>query len=53
MKTIKEEKTYDAVKTMRKIRDKISAETQDMTYDQFKLYVENRLKNKRLKTIKL
>jgi hypothetical protein len=30
MKTIKKDKTFDAVKTMRDIRDKISAETQNM-----------------------
>lgn len=32
MKTIKKEKTFDAVKMMREIRDKISVETQDMSF---------------------
>ena len=33
METIKNEKTFDAVKMMRKIRNKISAETQNMTFE--------------------
>lgn len=47
----KKEKTYDAVKMMRLIRDKISAETQNMTYDEFNSYMEKRLRNRRLKII--
>jgi len=39
----KKEKTFDAVKMMRDIRDKISAETQNMTYEQLKEYIKNNL----------
>ncbi len=47
MKTNKKEKDFDAVKMMREIRDKISAETQNMTLEQFKEYIKNQLeKNK-------
>ncbi|HEY2582582.1 MAG TPA: hypothetical protein VGI43_12290 [Mucilaginibacter sp.] len=47
----KKEKTYDAVKMMREIREKISAETRDMSYEEFRSYIEKRLIDKRLKTI--
>jgi hypothetical protein len=39
MKT-KKEKSFDAVKMMREIRDKISSETQNMTFDEFKKYID-------------
>ena len=39
----KKEKTFDAVKMMRDIRDKISAETQNMTFEQLKEYIKNKL----------
>ncbi len=42
-------KTFDAVKMMREIRDKISDETQNMTLDQ--LNIADRLKQSQLKTI--
>ena len=44
METIKKEKTFDAVKMMRDIRDKISSETQNMTFVEFKEYIRNNLK---------
>ncbi len=50
MKT-KKEKTFDAVKMMREIRDKISNETQDMTFEEFKKYLESRIKESGLKPI--
>jgi hypothetical protein len=50
MKTEKE-KTFDAVKMMRDIRDKISNETQNMTYEEFKKYLESRIKESGLKPI--
>jgi hypothetical protein len=50
MKTNKE-KTFDAVKMMRDIRDKISSETQNMTFDELKKYIEVRIKNSGLKPI--
>jgi hypothetical protein len=36
----KEEKSFDAVKMMRDIRDKISAETQGMSFDELKKYID-------------
>lgn len=35
-------KSFDAVKMMRDIRDKISEETENMTFEQFKRYIEER-----------
>jgi hypothetical protein len=40
MKTKKEEKDFDTVKTFRKIKDKISKEIQGMTYEQLMEYFE-------------
>ena len=34
----KRKKTFDAVKSMREIRDKISLEIADMTFEQLKTY---------------
>jgi len=45
MKKNKKEKSFDAVKMMREIRDKISAETQNMSFAEFKKYIEKRIKN--------
>ena len=43
MKTTKKEKQFDAVKMMREIRDKISSETQNMTFDELKAYIKQKL----------
>jgi len=43
METIKKEKTFDAVKMMREIRNKISIETQNMTFEELKAYINNKL----------
>ncbi|MDZ4679927.1 MAG: hypothetical protein SH848_03230 [Saprospiraceae bacterium] len=43
METTKKEKTFDAVQMMRETRDKISAETQNMTLEQLKEYIKNKL----------
>lgn len=43
MKTNKKEKKFDAVKMMREIRDKISQETQNMTFEQLKAYIKAKL----------
>lgn len=40
MKT-KEEKSFDIVKMMREIRDKISLETQNMTFEELKNYIDS------------
>lgn len=37
-KSNKTKKTFDAVKSMREIRDKISLEIADMNFEQLKLY---------------
>ncbi len=41
----KNEKDFDAVKTMREIRDEISSEISTMTYDEEKLYIRERLQS--------
>ena len=51
MVTKKKEKTFDAVKMMREIRDKISSETQNMAFEEFKKYVDSRIKAGGLKQI--
>lgn len=51
MKTIKKEKSFDAVKMMRDIRDKISSETQNMTFDELKAYMKAKIQESKLKPI--
>ena len=51
METKEKTKTFDAVKSMREIRNKISDETQGMTLAQLKKYIADRLKQSHLKTI--
>ena len=51
METNKKEKTFDAVMMMREIRDKISQETQNMTFEQLKDYIKNKLAEKKTKLI--
>lgn len=51
METNKKEKSFDAVKMMREIRDKISAETQNMTFEELKKYIEIRIKKSGLQPI--
>ena len=51
METIKKEKTYDAVKMMREIRDKITAETQNMTFAELKAYIQKQLEESKLKAV--
>ena len=50
MKT-KKEKSFDTVKMMREIRDKISSETQNMTFEEFKKYMDSRIKSSGLKPV--
>jgi hypothetical protein len=42
-------KTFDAVKMMRDIRDQISAETQNMTFDELKAYIKTQLSRSKTK----
>ena len=51
MKTKRKVKAFDAVKMMREIRDKISSETQDMTFEELKKYIDSRIKSGGLKPI--
>ncbi len=51
METTKKEKTFDAVKMMRDIRDQISVETQNMTFEELKAYIKKRLTDSQTKLI--
>ena len=51
METIKIEKTFDSVKMMREIRDKVSSETQNMTFSELKEYIQNKIKESKLKPV--
>lgn len=51
MKTNKKEKTFDAVKMMREIRNQISIETENMTFEELKAYIKKQLSNKKTKLI--
>ncbi len=51
MKTTKKEKTFDAVKMMREIREKISKETQGMTFEELKAYIQSKLAKNKMKPI--
>ena len=51
METNKKEKSFDAVKMMREIRDKISTETQNMPFEELKAYIEARIRKSGLKPI--
>jgi hypothetical protein len=51
METIKKEKTFDAVKMMREIRNKISAETQNMTFEELKAYIKKQLNDNKAKLV--
>jgi len=50
MKT-KKEKSFDTVKMMRETRDKISLETQNMTFEELKKYIDLRIKTSGLKPV--
>lgn len=51
MKTTRKEKTFDAVEMMREIRDKISSETEDMSFEELKAYIKMQLSKKETKLI--
>lgn len=44
---MKTEKKFDAVKTMREIRDEISREIQEMNFEQEREYIDKHLKFQR------
>jgi hypothetical protein len=47
----KNEKTFDAVKMMREVREKISQETQNMNFEQLKAYIKTQLSENKSKLI--
>jgi hypothetical protein len=49
METTKKEKTFDAVKMMREIRNQISSETQNMSFEQMKEYIRKQLSESKTK----
>lgn len=51
METTKKEKTFDLVKMMREIRDKISSETQNMNFEELKAYIKQQLTESKTKLI--
>ncbi|MBK0383804.1 hypothetical protein I5M32_12615 [Pedobacter sp. SD-b] len=51
METIKKEKTFDSVKMMRETRDKISSETQNMTFEELKDYIKKKLTESKSKLV--
>jgi hypothetical protein len=51
METIKKEKTFDAVKMMREIRDKVSIETKDMSLVELKAYIQKCMDKSKFKAI--
>ncbi len=51
MPTAKKEKTFDAVKMMREIRERISGETQNMSFEELKVYIKKQLDNTSTKPV--
>jgi hypothetical protein len=51
MVTTKKEKQFDAVKMMREIRDQISSETHNMTFDELKAYIQKQLTENKIKLV--
>lgn len=49
-KTKKTKKKFDAIKVMRDIRDKISLEIMDMTYEEERAYLDQLLKQGKINT---
>jgi hypothetical protein len=51
MEMNKKEKEFDAVKMMREIREKISAETQNMSFEELKAYIKKKLEESKTKLV--
>jgi hypothetical protein len=51
METNKKEKQFDAVKMMRDIREQISSETQNMTFNELKAYIKQKLADNKSKLV--
>ena len=44
---MKKAKKFDAVKMMREIRDKINAETQNMSFEELKAFIDRKLSERK------
>jgi len=51
MRAIKKEKHFEAVKMMRDTRDKISAETENMTLDDLKAFMKQKIAHNKSKLV--
>jgi len=51
MATTKKEKQFDAVKMMRGIRNQISSETQNMTFEELKEYIQKQFTENKTKLV--
>ena len=51
METNKKEKRFDAVKMMREIRNKISSETENMTFEELKAYIKKQLADNKTRLV--
>jgi hypothetical protein len=51
MATTKKEKQFDAVKMMREIRNQISSETQNMTFEELKEYIQKQFTENKTKLV--
>jgi hypothetical protein len=51
METIKKKKVFDAVVMMRSIREKVSSETQNMTFAELKEYVKTKITESKMKPV--
>jgi hypothetical protein len=49
--TKKVEKKFDAVKMMRETRDQVTLETQNMSFEELKAYLKNKIAESKLKPI--
>ena len=49
--TKKTKKKFDAVQMMREIRDKVSSETQNMSFEELKAYLKNKISESKFKPI--
>ena len=51
METSKKQKSFDAVNMMREIRTQISADTQNMTFEELKAYIKKKLSENNIKLV--
>ena len=49
--TNKKEKTFDTVKVFREIKEKIAKETENMTFEEFKAYIQHKLTDNKAKLV--